>query len=252
MLVAVSPAKRMDFQTPIDFEGFEQPQFLDTTKVLVKELKKKRPEDLQSLMAISEKLADLNVKRFQNFKTPFTPLNAKPAGMAFQGDTYQGLEFHSLNKAQRSFAQKHLRILSGLYGLLRPLDLIQPYRLEMGTKFGTKGHKDLYELWQDNITSALNKDLKGQKALVNCASNEYFSAIDTSKIKKPIITPVFKEEKNGKLKIISFNAKRARGMMAKFIIQERLKEPKDLKAFSMDRYSFQAELSDESSYTFTR
>lgn len=252
MLVVVSPAKRMDFQTPTDIKEFETPKFLDKTKELIKELKKQGPQDLQNLMGISEKLAELNVNRFKSFKTPFSPANAKQAGLAFQGDTYQGLEFHEFNKTQRAFAQKHLRILSGLYGLLGPLDLIQPYRLEMGTKFATKGHKDLYSVWKEEVTEALNKDLKGQKALVNCASNEYFSAIDQKKVKAPIITPVFKEEKNGKLKIISFNAKRARGMMAKFIVENKLKEPAELKKFSMDRYKFNKALSDDATYTFTR
>lgn len=252
MLVVVSPAKRMDFQAPTPIEEFETPQFLNQAKALAKELQKKSSKDLQKLMGVSEKLADLNVNRFKSFKTPFTPGNAKQAGLAFQGDTYQGLEFHDFNKAQRTFAQRHLRILSGLYGVLRPLDLIQPYRLEMGTKFGIKGKSDLYQVWKQEITDSLNEDLKGQKALVNCASQEYFGAIDQERLRTPLITPVFKEGKNGKLKIISFNAKRARGMMAKFIIEQKCKKPEDLKTFQMDRYQFRPELSDKQTYTFTR
>ena len=252
MLVVVSPAKKMDFQTPSDIKEFETPRFLDKAKELAKELKKKSPQDLQKLMGISETLAELNVKRYQTFKPPFSLSNAKQAGLAFQGDTYQGLKFHELDKAHRSFAQKHLRILSGLYGLLGPLDLIQPYRLEMGTKFGIQGSSNLYQVWKEQLTSELNKELKGQKALVNCASNEYFSAIDTTKLKAPVITPVFKEEKNGKLKIISFNAKRARGMMARYIIDNKIKDPADLKRFAEDGYSYNEKLSDEHTFTFTR
>ncbi len=252
MLIVVSPAKRMDFQPPNELEAGEQPRFLPKTKQLVKELKKKTPEDLQKLMGISEKLGQLNYDRFQSFKTPFSLKNAKQAGLAFQGDTYQGLEFFKFNKSERTFAQKSLRILSGLYGVLGPMDLIQPYRLEMGTKFGIKGSKDLYDVWQEDVTEALNDDLKGHKALVNCASSEYFSAVDVKKLKKPVITPVFKEEKNGKLKIISFNAKRARGMMAKFIIENKLKDPEEIKAFNLDHYKFNEELSDETTFTFTR
>lgn len=252
MLVVVSPAKRMDFQTPNEIKEHEQPKFLKNSKELISELKKLTPAQIGKLMGISEKLADLNAQRYQSFKTPFTLANAKQAGLAFQGDTYQGLEFHLFNKSQRDFAQKHLRILSGLYGLLGPLDLIQPYRLEMGTKFGIKGNKDLYALWRDEITKALNSELAGQKALVNCASNEYFSAVNTKEVKAPIITPVFKEEKNGKLKIISFNAKRARGMMAKFVIENKLKKPEQLKEFAEDRYQFNSELSDDTTFTFTR
>lgn len=252
MLIVVSPAKRMDFQTPNQLESGEQPRFLSKASQLVKELKKMGPEELQELMGISEKLGQLNYDRFQSFKTPFSLKNAKQAGLAFQGDTYQGLEFFKFNKSERNFAQKSLRILSGLYGVLAPMDLIQPYRLEMGTKFGIKGNKDLYGVWKDEVTMALNEDLKGHKALVNCASNEYFGAVDVALLKKPVITPVFKEEKNGKLKIISFNAKRARGMMAKFIIENKLKDPEDLKAFDLDNYQFNEELSDETTLTFTR
>lgn len=252
MLVVVSPAKRMDFQTPTDISEHEQPKFLDKASELVKELKKKKPTDLEKLMGISEKLAKLNADRFKSFKTPFSPTNAKIAGLAFQGDTYQGLEFHEFNKSERSFAQKHLRILSGLYGVLGPLDLIQPYRLEMGTKFGIGENKDLYGVWKHDITKALNEDLKGKRALINCASNEYFNAVDTKALKAPVITPVFKENKNGKLKIISFNAKRARGMMAKYIIENKLKNPEEIKTFAMDNYKFNKGLSDERNYVFTR
>ncbi|MCO4754814.1 MAG: peroxide stress protein YaaA [Bacteriovoracaceae bacterium] len=252
MLVVVSPAKKLDFQTPSDLAEYETPLFIDEAKLLIKDLKKKSSQDLQKLMGISENLAELNVKRFNTFKPPFTPTNAKQAGLAFQGDTYQGLEFHDFNKSQRNFAQKHLRILSGLYGILRPLDLMQAYRLEMGTKFGAAGASDLYGFWKEKITEKLNEDLKGQKALVNCASNEYFKAVDTKALKAQVVTPIFKEEKNGKLKIISFNAKRARGMMAKFIIENKLKDPNDLKKFNMDNYKFDPELSDETNFTFTR
>lgn len=252
MIVVVSPAKKMDFQGPSEINEHDTPLFLDKAKTLVKELKKKSPADLQELMGISDKLAELNVNRYKNFKTPFSLANAKQAALAFQGDTYQGLEFHDLTKTQRGFAQKRLRILSGLYGVLRPLDLIQPYRLEMGVKFGLNDAKNLYELWKKDVTEELNKSLKGQKALVNCASNEYFGAVDVAKLKVPVVTPVFKEEKNGKLKIISFNAKRARGMMARFIIENKIQNPEDLKKFSMDGYKFNKELSDETTFTFTR
>lgn len=252
MLMIVSPAKKLDFESNPPLNKFNQPDFLDVSKQLIKDLKVLKKSDLRKLMSISDNLAELNLKRYNDFKTPFSLKNAKQAIFAFKGDTYQGLNVESLNKKDLDYADKHLRILSGLYGILRPLDLMQAYRLEMGTNFGIGENKNLYEVWKEKNTQKINDDLKGNKALINLASKEYFSSVDFNKIDKPIITPVFKEDKNGKLKIISFNAKRARGMMANFIIKNRITDIEKIKEFNIDKYKFDKSLSSESEFVFRR
>jgi cytoplasmic iron level regulating protein YaaA (DUF328/UPF0246 family) len=248
----VSPAKKLDFESVAPIEIYKQPEFLETSKKLIKDLKKLKSTDLQKLMGISENLAQFNLERYQNFKTPFDLKNSKQAIFAFKGDTYIGLDIDSLDKKDIDYADKNLRILSGLYGVLKPLDLMQAYRLEMGTSFGIGSNKNLYELWRETNTRAIESDLKGKSALVNLASKEYFSSIDFKALTKPVITPVFKEEKNGKLKIISFNAKRARGMMANFIIKNKIKDADDLENFNMDNYKFDKSLSSKSELVFRR
>ncbi len=252
MLIVVSPAKKLDFEQKAPTKRFDEPMYLETSKKLIKSLKGLHVEDLKNMMKISDKLAELNLDRYKNFKTPFSLDNAKQAVYAFKGDTYIGLNAESFDSKDLDYAEKHLRILSGLYGILKPLDLIQPYRLEMGTKFGIDKKENLYEVWKEINTKRINDDLKGNNALINLASNEYFSSINTKSLVKPLVTPIFKEEKNGKLKIISFNAKRARGMMANFIIKERVTQVEDIKKFDMDNYKFSKTLSTDSEIVFTR
>jgi cytoplasmic iron level regulating protein YaaA (DUF328/UPF0246 family) len=250
--VIISPAKKLDFESPCDFSLATQPLFQKETDTLVKNLKKLKVSDLSKMMNLSQSLSKLNFERYQNFEKKYNDHNSKPAALLFDGDTYTGLEFSSLNKTQMKYAQKHLRILSGLYGVLRPMDLIQPYRLEMGTKFKFESYKNLYDLWRPKLASKLNEEMSEKDILVNCASNEYFKSIDTKNLKAKVITPVFKENKNGKLKVISFNAKRARGMMARFIIENKARTIEDLKKFSQDNYKFNKALSNESELVFTR
>lgn len=252
MLIIVSPAKKLDFENPAPIEEFTTCEFLETSNKLIKDLKKLEVSDIAKLMKLSDSLAELNFTRYKEFKTPFSLKNAKQAAYAFKGDTYVGLDFESFNKVQVKYAQNKLRILSGLYGLLKPLDLIQPYRLEMGTKFGINASKNLYGVWQNTITEALNKELKKQKVLVNLASKEYFSAIDFKKLNGDVITPVFKEKKNGEYKIISFAAKRARGMMSQYIIKNNLKEVEQIKSFDMDNYKFSKSMSSDDEFVFIR
>ncbi len=252
MLIVVSPAKKLDFDSAPPTQEHSQPQFLDTTKKIIKDLKKLEASELMKLMKISQTLGELNYNRNQNFKTPFSLKNAKQAAFAFKGDTYQGLEFESFSKAQMNYAQNHFRILSGLYGLLKPLDLIQPYRLEMGTSFGIGKEKNLYGVWREQITQTLQQELKKEKTLVNLASKEYFSAIEFESLDAQVITPVFKEQKNGKYKIISFNAKRARGMMSQFILKNKIDSIEGLKKFDMDNYKFNSEMSSSEELVFTR
>ncbi len=252
MLIVVSPAKKLDFEHIAPTDDFTTCEYLEKSNKLIKELKRLSSEEIAKLMKLSTSLAELNYTRYHNFKTPFSLKNAKQAAYAFKGDTYVGLDFESFNKTQVKYAQKHLRILSGLYGLLKPLDLIQPYRLEMGTKFKALGEKNLYGIWKNNLTLDLNKELKKEKILVNLASKEYFSAIDFKQLDAQIITPVFMEEKNGQFKIISFNAKRARGMMSQYILKNKITKIEDLKNFDMDNYKFNKQLSEENEIVFTR
>jgi cytoplasmic iron level regulating protein YaaA (DUF328/UPF0246 family) len=254
MLTVISPAKTLDFDTPPTTRKATQPQFLQRSAELVADARAMSPQDIRALMGVSEKIAELNHARFMNWGTPFNLDNAKQSILAFKGDVYTGLEAQTLSSAQLNFAQKHLCILSGLYGLLRPLDLMQPYRLEMGLKFPNSGGSNLYEFWNDSITRALNTQLKksGTRVLVNLASNEYFKAIQPGALDAEVITPVFKDLKGDKYKIISFYAKKARGQMARFIIDNELNDPAGMKKFKTGGYRYSKAESTARELVFTR
>jgi cytoplasmic iron level regulating protein YaaA (DUF328/UPF0246 family) len=249
MLVVLSPSKSMEMEPTWGVDS-TQPVFLAQSKKLVSEARKLSAAELMDFMEISEKLAKLNRQRFKDWNPPFTTGNAKQALFAFTGDVYDGLGAATLKKRDITFAQDHLRILSGLYGLLRPLDLIQPYRLEMGRPLATRGARNLYEFWKATITEELNRT-KGD-LLVNLASQEYFKAIDQRALDKQIVTPVFKDRKNGQFKIISFCAKKARGAMARHIIENRIADAGGLLAFAEDGYAYNAALSKPNAPAFTR
>ena len=252
MKIVISPAKSLNFEKTLPTPLYTQPLFLKESRQVHKVLKEKNPAELSDLMSISDKLADLNWNRNQEWKTPFTIENARPAVFTFDGDVYTGLKAYSIPIEKLKTLQDHLRILSGLYGLLKPLDLIQAYRLEMGTKLYVEDSKNLYEFWKTTITKALNKELTEGELFINLASTEYFSVIDVKALKVPVITPEFKDYKNGKLKIISFFAKKARGMMVRYIIDTNAKTIDDLKGFNYDGYQFDANLSKENHLIFTR
>jgi len=252
MKIVISPAKSLNFEKIIPTATFSESIFLKEARQVHKALKQKSPASLIELMDISDKLAELNWQRNQNWKTPFTPENARPAVFAFDGDVYTGLDAYSIPLHQLDVLQDRLRILSGLYGLLKPLDLMQAYRLEMGTKLPIGESKNLYEFWRPIITKALNKEIKKGELFVNLASNEYFSAIDVKTLKVPIITPEFKDYKDGKLKIISFFAKKARGLMVRYIIDTNAETVEDLKGFNYEGYLFDANLSKGNQLVFTR
>jgi len=252
MKIVISPAKSLDFETSLPTAKHSEAFFLKEARQVHKVLKQKTPAALSGLMAISEKLADLNWQRNQDWKTPFTPENARPAIFAFAGDVYTGLDSYTIPTEKLDDLQNRLRILSGLYGLLKPLDLIQPYRLEMGTKMEIGNHKNLYEFWKPTITKELNKELKKGELFVNLASNEYFSAVEVKVLKVPVITPEFKDYKEGKLKMISFFAKKARGMMVRYIIDTNAQTIEDLKGFNYDGYQYDANLSKGDKLVFTR
>ena len=249
MLVVVSPAKKLDMR---EAEGVvpSQPAFAEQADHLAEVARDLSVKDLQKLMGISENLAKLNAERF----SAFGQMETKPAALAFAGDTYQGLEANSLDGDELTWAQDHLRILSGLYGVLRPLDAIQPYRLEMGSRLKTGRGKSLYDFWGDQISQALNTQADEIKTdvLINCASQEYFGAVDREALNLRVITPVFMEEKAGTAKIVSFYAKKARGAMARFIIQRRLTDPDQIKAFDTGGYRHREDLSDEANWVFLR
>ncbi|WJG08673.1 peroxide stress protein YaaA [Aliiglaciecola sp. LCG003] len=254
MLVVVSPAKNLDFENPATTTKNSQADYLDESQQLIDVCKQLAPSQLSSLMKISDKLAGLNAARFSSWSLPFTQDNAKQAILAFNGDVYAGLDAQSFSEDDFSFAQQHLRILSGLYGLLRPLDLMQPYRLEMGTKLDNPRGSDLYQFWGDKISQGLNSTLQqqGDSVLVNLASNEYFKAVRLKRLQAQVITPIFKDEKNGQYKIISFYAKKARGLMARFIIQNKLTSPEQLKHFDLEGYQYSAQQSTADKLVFTR
>lgn len=254
MLTLISPAKTLDFETPLATDKTSTPDMLKHSRKLIKEMRTRSPEDLSKLMHISPKLGQLNAQRFEDWKTPFTPDNARQAILAFRGDVYMGLDADSYNQRDFTFAQKNLRILSGLYGVLRPLDLIQPYRLEMGTRLPTDKGKDLYAFWGDAITAALNQELATHKnkTIINLASNEYFKSVVPASLNAGVITPVFKDYSKGSYKILSFYAKKARGYMASYIVKNRLTSPKGLLAFDTDGYGFNEDFSDETTWVFTR
>lgn len=241
MKIVISPAKSLDYQSALPVQESSQPTFQKEAEKINKALRKKSPAQLSSLMSISDNLAQLNWERNQEFSFPFTPGNARPAVYAFNGDVYTGLDAYTLPENKLEILQDRLRILSGLYGLLKPLDLIQPYRLEMGTSFGVNGSKNLYEFWKTKITAELNKELEEGELFVNLASNEYFKAIDKKKLKVPVITPAFKDWKNDKLKVISFFAKQARGAMVRYIIDSGAETLEDLKGFQWEGYRFSEE-----------
>nr|WP_299388375.1 peroxide stress protein YaaA [Allomuricauda sp.] len=241
MKIVISPAKSLDFETALPTSKYSQPQFLEQSKKLNAVLAKKKPRALSKLMSISDKLAELNWERNQQFSTPFTTENARPAVYSFNGDVYQGLDAYTIPEAKLDALQDTLRILSGLYGILKPLDLIQPYRLEMGTQLKVARKKNLYEFWKKTLTAHLNEELEDGELFINLASNEYFGAIDPKTLKVPVITPIFKDWKNDKLKVISFFAKKARGSMVRYILDTEAKTMDDLKGFDYDGYIFSAE-----------
>ncbi|MDD2049096.1 peroxide stress protein YaaA [Pseudomonas putida] len=254
MLTVISPAKTLDYDTPPVTQRYTQPQYLDDSQELIVQLRELSPAQISELMHLSDKLAGLNAARFGSWTPAFTPENAKQALLAFKGDVYTGLDAQSLSEDDFSYAQEHLRMLSGLYGLLRPLDLMQPYRLEMGTKLANARGKDLYAFWGTRISEWLNQSLaeQGDDLLLNLASNEYFSAVKRNALKARIINTEFRDFKNGQYKIISFYAKKARGMMSRFVIQERINDPEQLKQFDVQGYYYSAEQSKPDNLVFLR
>ncbi len=254
MLMVISPAKTLDFDTPAVTRRFTQPQYLDHSQELIEQLRSLTPAQISELMHVSDKIGGLNAARFGSWTPAFTPDNAKQALLAFKGDVYTGLNAEDFSDADFDYAQTHLRMLSGLYGLLRPLDLMQPYRLEMGSKFANARGKDLYAFWGTRISEWLNEALaeQGDDVLLNLASNEYFSAVKRSALNARIVNTEFRDQKNGQYKIISFYAKKARGMMARFVIRERLQNPEQLKTFDEQGYRFSAELSKADNLVFLR
>ncbi|EGV52678.1 peroxide stress protein YaaA [Candidatus Endoriftia persephone] len=254
MLIVISPAKTLDYTTPPVTEHHSLPHFLDESQRLINILRNYSALDLAELMKLSMKLANLNFERYHEWHRDFTPKNAKQAALAMKGDVYTGLDAESMSQAGLDFAQQHLRILSGLYGVLRPLDLMQPYRLEMGTKLPNKNGKDLYAFWGSKITEAINQDLaeQGDDILINLASNEYFKSIKPQLLAGRIITPQFKEYKNGSYRMIGVYAKRARGVMSRYIIDNRLHDPQAIKQFDQDGYRFNQTLSQGDIWVFSR
>lgn len=241
MKIVISPAKSLDFERSVPTAQFSTPVFQEEALKLNSVLSKKNPKSLARLMGISEALADLNWQRNQDFELPFTPENARQAVFAFNGDVYQGLDPYTLEEKYFESLQRKLRILSGLYGILKPLDLIQPYRLEMGTALRYNRKRNLYEFWEKHLTKALNEELEEGELFINLASKEYFKAINTKKLKVPVITPHFKDWHNGKLKVLSFFAKRARGSMVRYLIETMAETLEDLKGFDYDGYRYSDE-----------
>ena len=253
MIVLISPAKTLDY-SKTDVTKHSIPRLLKESDSLVGVLKKKSPNSLKKLMKVSDKIATLNVERFRSFETPFSLENAKQAALAFKGDVYLGLQAETFDEADLDFAQEHLRILSGLYGLLKPLDLMQPYRLEMGTPLKKGRKKNLYEFWDAKITKMINEDLEQVpgETILNLASKEYFHSVKTSMLAGKLIHVHFKEDRNGVLKVISFNAKKARGSMANQIIKNRVLDAEQIKSFDVDGYAFNEALSDEHNFLFVK
>ena len=254
MLIVISPAKTLDYETPLPIAKTSQPAFMKRSAVLVDLLRDYTPKKLSGLMSISDKLAELNVNRFEAWEPKATKKNARQALLAFKGDVYRGIDAYSMKEADFLFAQDHLRMLSGLYGALRPLDLMQPYRLEMGTKLAGDHGENLYDFWGSEITDLLNKQLKkiDSEVLLNLASNEYFKSVIPDQLGGRVISPVFKDEKNGKYKIISIYAKKARGTMSGWIIRKKITDPKKLVKFAEDGYRYSAEESSDDKPVFLR
>jgi cytoplasmic iron level regulating protein YaaA (DUF328/UPF0246 family) len=242
MLIVLSPAKSLDYKTPVKVKTPTLPEFVSESAKLIADLKKLAPQDLSKLMGLSDQLAALNVGRYRDWSKKFTEANSKPAIYAFDGDVYDGFDVKTLDTKTVAFAQEHIRILSGLYGALRPLDLMQAYRLEMGTSFKNPRGKDLYAFWGSRVTDSLRKVLEKDKkpALLNLASEEYFKVLQPKDLGCPVISPVFQDGKDGKYKIISFYAKRARGLMARYVVENRISDPADLKGFNLDGYRYYA------------
>lgn len=254
MIIILSPAKSLYDHSPVQFEKFTEPEFMAEAEKVVSVMKKKKPAQLATLMDISPKLATLNFHRYQNWTSPLTSENKWQAVLMYNGDVYQGMKAETFSPAEFEIAQQKLRILSAVYGLLKPLDLIQPYRLEMGTNISVSRKKNLYEFWKVKITAKLNQQLAqtDQNILINLASNEYFSTVDAKKLKARIITPSFKEQKDSKYQMVSFYAKRARGLMSRFIIQNNITNTEEIKAFDLEGYYFNNQLSKENNWVFTR
>ncbi len=254
MLITLSPSKGQDFEETSLSKKYSKPVDLKDSELLIKELRKINSKQLQELMAVSENIAKLNVERYKSFITPFTTKNAKQAVFAFKGDVYSGLELEKFTEEDYAFAQDHVRILSGLYGCLRPLDLIQPYRLEMKTRLKNDRGENLYQFWGERITKSLNKELKKQKepVLINLASNEYFKSVKPKLLEGRLLTINFKETKDNKTRVVAIFAKRARGMMTDYIIRHRVEKPEDIKKFKLGGYKFNKVLSDDKQWTFER
>ncbi|WP_086971384.1 peroxide stress protein YaaA [Vibrio coralliirubri] len=254
MLVVVSPAKTLDYESPLATERFSQPEFVEHSAELIEECRKLTPVDISALMKVSDKIAGLNVARFEQWRETFTQDNARQAILAFKGDVYTGLDAETLSDEDFDYAQNHLRMLSGLYGLLKPLDLMQPYRLEMGTRLANARGTNLYQFWGNIITDKLNEALnaQGDNVLINLASNEYFKAVKPKNLDGQVITPVFKDCKNGQYKVISFYAKKARGMMARYIIENKIDSVEALTQFDTAGYYFVEEESNAKELVFKR
>lgn len=254
MLALISPAKTLDYETVLPTEKFTQPRLLDHSQELIEVASKLSASEIASLMSVSEKIATLNAERFRDWQPEFNFANARQAIFAFKGDVYTGLNAYQLEKQDIDYAQKHLRMLSGLYGLLRPLDLMMPYRLEMGTKLKNTRGNNLYEFWGNTITETINADLAQAESelLVNIASDEYYKSVKESKIKAEIIKPVFLDQKNGKYKVISFYAKKARGLMARYLLENKIERAEDIKSFNTEGYYFDAESSLQGELVFKR
>lgn len=254
MLLLISPAKTLDYQSPLATKRYTQPELLEYSQQLISEARELSEAQIKTLMGVSDKIASLNATRFHDWHPDFTPDNARQAILAFKGDVYTGLQAETFNDADFDYAQRHLRMLSGLYGVLRPLDLMQPYRLEMGIKLNNAKGSDLYAFWGDIISHTLNDALaaQGDNVLINLASDEYFKAVRPAKINAKIIKPVFLDEKNGKFKVISFYAKKARGLMSRYVIENRLTLPQQLTQFDVDGYAWDRDMSSETELVFRR
>ena len=256
MLIVVSPAKKLDYDTELPTENYSMPEMLDRAQELIDILKDYSPQQVATLMGLSDKLAGLNVARYGEWALPFTEHNARQAILAFKGDVYAGMDAYGFKPSDFNFAQKYLKILSGLYGLLNPLDLIQPYRLEMGTRLANNAGKNLYEFWGSRITDALNEAFSQQKdkqaILLNLASTEYFKSINKKQLAATVITPVFKDEKAGLYKVVGIYAKRARGLMVNYIVKNRIKDVEGIKAFEVEGYCYNSAMSDGSEWVFSR
>ena len=254
MLIVISPAKKLDFENASPTERYTQPDFLKQSQMLIETLREYDEAGVAKLMKLSDKLAALNVQRYQDFQTPFTPQNAKASLFAFKGDVYTGLSAETLPDSALDYTQKHLRILSGLYGVLKPLDLMQAYRLEMGTKLPTEHGKNLYEFWGDTIKEAVEDaaHASGDNTLVNLASNEYYKSVKEKQLSLRVVTPQFKEAKDGGYKMIGLFAKRARGLMTRYAIDQQIEKVEDLKGFDWEGYQFNPDLSEGDNWVFTR